>query len=196
MQFIVPGLIMMNMLNATFNTTVLAFFLQKFTRSIEEVFVSPMSSHNIVISLAISGIIRGFMTGIIVALIAFLFAPFSIRHGFYSLLFALLANALFGLIGIIAGIYAKRFDELTMIPMFIITPLAYLGGVFYPLNILPPFWQHVAQLNPLFYLITHFRQGFFGHLSDHIVISSIAIALISVMLYAAAVRMIAKRTRL
>lgn len=196
MQFIVPGLIMMNMLNATFNTAVLGLFLQKYNRSIEEIFVSPMSNHNIVISLVISGIIRGIMIGIIVAIIASVFDPFTIQHVSYSLLFVLLANVLFGLMGIIAGIYAKRFDQLTMIPMFIITPLAYLGGIFYPLNILPPFWQHIAQLNPLFYLITNFRQSFFGHLSIEIVISSIIMVVIGIILYCVIIQLIGKRVNL
>ena len=183
LDFIVPGLIMMTMLNSAFNASVSLFYMYKWTRVLEELLVSPMSSLNILTSFMSVGMLRAFIVGCIVFTVATFFVNMSVLHVFYMVFIALLASAIFSLVGILNAIYAKTFDQISIIPTFIITPLTYLGGVFYSLNILPDFWQKVALFNPIIYIISTFRYAFYGKADTNIFISTLIMIVIFLGLF-------------
>lgn len=161
-QYIVPGLIMMSiMTNAYFNTSS-SFFLTKFNKSIEEMIISPMSNTIILLGYALGGALRGILVGIIVMLISFLFTHIPILHPLIVLSMAILAAIVFSLGGLINAIYAKRFDDISFIPTFVLTPLTYLGGVFYSIKQLPPVWQSISIFNPILAIVDTFRYGLLG----------------------------------
>ena len=162
LEFIIPGLIMMTMLNSAFHASVFVVFLAKFTRSIEEILVSPMHPMAILCSFMGAGIMRGIMVGITVGLISLCFTTVEILHPVLVGGIAVLACSLFALLGVINGLHAKTFDDTMVVPTFVITPLSYLGGIFYSVSMLPPIWQKVALFNPLVYLIGSFRFAFHG----------------------------------
>lgn len=162
MQYIVPGLVMMSVIMNSYVNTVSSFFSAKFQRNLEEMLVSPMPNSTIILGYTIGGVTRGILTGLLVTGIALLFTHLEIKHPLVMFLSALLASALFSLMGIINGIYAKKFDSTSIIPTFVITPLTYLGGVFYSISLLPDFWYHVSLFNPILYLVSAFRFGMLG----------------------------------
>lgn len=162
MSFLVPGLIMMAVIMESYNGTVFPFFMSKFHRSIEEILVAPVHSATILSGFTLSGMIRGLTVGIIVTLIAFLFNPIVPEHIGILLAAAASASALFALIGFTNAIFAKSFEDISIVPTFILTPLVYLGGVFYAISQLSPFWYKLSLLNPIVYIISIFRYGFLG----------------------------------
>lgn len=162
MQYIVPGLVMMSIITNSYVNTVSSFFSAKFQRNLEEMLVSPMPNYVIIFGYTIGGIARGILTGLIVTGIALLFTHLDLKHPWIMLISAILASALFSLIGIINGVYAKKFDSTSIIPTFIITPLTYLGGVFYSISLLPSFWYQLSLFNPILYLVSTFRFGMLG----------------------------------
>ena len=160
--FIAPGLIIMQVITSAFMGSVFTFFHAKFVRSIEEILVSPMSNFLILISFMSVGIIRGLISGIIVTIVALFFTSL---HGFSIitiLVVALLASTLFSLLGLINGVFAKTFDDTSIVSSFIITPLTYFGGVFYSINMLPGGFRDLALVNPIYYIVEAFRYGFIG----------------------------------
>jgi len=159
-QYIVPGLIMMSIMTSAYANTASSFFLTKFNKSIEEMLVSPMSNLIILLGFTLGGTIRGILVGIIVTLIAFLFTHVPIHHFFISFFMAILASMVFSLGGLINGIYAKRFDDISFIPTFVLTPLTYLGGVFFSIQQLPPVWRVISLGNPVLSIVDTFRYGF------------------------------------
>lgn len=161
-QYIVPGLVMMAVMTNAFTNTVSSFFLTKFNKSIEEMLVSPMPNVVILFGFMLGGIIRGSLVGILVMAIAFLFTHVPIAHPFIAISMALLASTVFSLGGLINGIYAKNFDDISFIPTFVITPLTYLGGVFYSINQLPTFWRSISMFNPILDIVDTFRYGLLG----------------------------------
>jgi len=163
MQFIVPGLVMMSIMTNAYANTSSSFFGAKFSRSIEEMLVSSMPNHIILIGYIVGGALRGLLVGIIVLLIAFLFTHISIVHSWVVVLMAILSAILFSLGGFINGIFAKKFDDVSFIPTFVLTPLTYLGGVFYSIKQLPPVWQHISLFNPILNIVDTFRYGMLGH---------------------------------
>lgn len=156
-QYIAPGLIMMNVIMSSYSNTSSSLFFLKFQRSIEELLVSPLSNQLILLGLACGGIIRGIIIGIIVSIITLFFTHVSIQHIFLAIIVTILSAMLFSLAGIINGIIAKTFDDIALIPTFVLTPLTYLGGVFYSINMLPTFWQHISMANPILYMVDIFR---------------------------------------
>ena len=162
MSFIIPGLIMMSVITNSFSNVVSVVFGAKFQKSIEELLVSPLYTSTIMMGWVSSGLIRGSIVGSLVLLVATFFEPFQIAHPFIVLYTLFFTSILFSTCGAIAAIFAKSFDHLTFVPVFILTPLSYLGGVFYSINTLPEFWQSVSKFNPIFYLINTFRYGFIG----------------------------------
>ncbi|MEQ1976001.1 ABC transporter permease [Xenorhabdus sp. SGI240] len=162
MQFIVPGLIMMSVITNSYSNVSSSFFGAKFQRSIEEVLVAPVPTHIIIAGFVGGGVARGVCVGILVTLVSLLFVPLQI-HSWGMVVITLLATSiLFSLAGLLNAIFAKTFDDISIIPTFVLTPLTYLGGVFYSLTLLPAFWQIVSKLNPIVYMVSGFRYGFLG----------------------------------
>lgn len=163
MQFIVPGLIMMSALTNSFSNVASSFYSTKFARNVEELLVSPVSTHIIILGYISGGIARGMLVGSLVTLVSLFFVPLQIHSWLVVGLIILMTTATFSLGGLINAVFARSFDDTSIIPTFILTPLTYLGGVFYSINLLPPFWQSVSQLNPIVYMINGFRFGFLGY---------------------------------
>jgi ABC-2 type transport system permease protein len=161
-QFIVPGLVIMSIITNSFSNTASSFFLTKFNRSIEEMLVSPMPVLVILSGFVLGGALRGLLVGIIVFLIALGFTHVPIHNPLLVLTMAVSAALVFSIGGLINGIFAKRFDDIAFIPTFILTPLTYLGGVFYSIEQLPPIWRKVSLLNPILNLVDTFRYGLLG----------------------------------
>lgn len=162
MAFLVPGLVMMAVINSAFSNVVSSFFGNKFQRSIEELLVSPTPNWVIVAGYASGGVARGILVGFLVFLVSFIFVRPEIYSLFFVSLFVILTSIVFSLGGLLNGIFAKKFDDISLFTTFVLTPLTYFGGVFYSIHDLPPFWQKLSQLNPILYMIDGFRYGFYG----------------------------------
>ncbi len=162
MQFIVPGLVMMAIITNSFMNVVSSFFGNKFQRSIEELLVSPTPNWVIVLGYASGGLIRGLLVGLFVYLIAGAFTDISIDNILLTGGFAVLTSLAFSFAGLMNAVFAKKFDHVSIVPTFVLTPLTYLGGVFYSIDSLPEVWQNVSRFNPILYMVSGFRYGFFG----------------------------------
>jgi len=176
MQFIVPGLIMMSVIQNSYGNVVSSFFSTKFQRSIEEMLVSPMSSMTILLGYIAGGVARGILVGIIVTLLSLFFTRLHIENLLVTMLVVVLTATLFSIGGFINAIFANKFDDVAIIPTFILTPLTYLGGVFYSIELLPDFWRTISLLNPIVYMVNAFRYGLLGVSDVDVVGSLIAIA--------------------
>jgi ABC-2 type transport system permease protein len=162
MSYIAPGLIMMSVITNSYANVVSSFFGAKFARHIEEMLVAPMSNAAIVIGHVAGGVIRGLLVGALVTAIALFFTHLDVKHPLVTISVVLLSAIVFSLAGFINAIYAKKFDDISIIPTFVLTPLTYLGGIFYSISLLPPFWQAVSQANPILYMVNAFRYGILG----------------------------------
>ncbi|MBI2208955.1 ABC transporter permease [Candidatus Woesearchaeota archaeon] len=163
MQFIVPGIIMLSVITNSFTNVVSAFFSAKFQKSIEELLVSPTPNYIIILGYAAGGVFRGLLVGIIVLLVSLLFfTQLHIYNLAIVIAFILLTSIVFSLGGLLNAIFAKRFDDIAIVPTFVLMPLTYLGGVFYSIKLLPEFWQAVSLFNPILYMVNGFRYGFLG----------------------------------
>ena len=162
MQYIAPGLIMMSVITNSYGNVVSSFFGAKFGRHIEEMIVSPMSNATIIIGHVAGGVIRGLLVGSMVTMIALAFTNLSIEHPFITFSMILLTSIVFALAGFINAIFARKFDDISIVPTFVLTPLTYLGGVFYSISLLPDFWQQVSRGNPILYMVNAFRYGILG----------------------------------
>lgn len=161
-QYIVPGLVMMSIMTNAYANTASSFFLSKFNKSIEEMLVSPMPSVVTLLGFTLGGTLRGIVVGMIVMLIALLFTHVPIFNISVVLIMPILASAVFSLGGLINAIYAKRFDDISFIPTFLLTPLTYLGGVFFSIQQLPPVWRSISTFNPILDMVDTFRYGILG----------------------------------
>lgn len=162
MQYIVPGLIMMSVMTNAYSNTASSFFSAKFSKSIEEMLVSSMPSYVILLGYMLGGTLRGLLTGIVVLFISLLFTNIPIYHMGIVITMAVLSSMLFSLGGLLNGIFAKKFDDVSFIPTFVLTPLTYLGGVFYSIKQLPPIWQQISLFNPIFNIVDTFKFGMLG----------------------------------
>ena len=162
MQYIVPGLVMMSVMTNAYSNTTSSFFMAKFNKSIEEMLVSPMSNLILLLGYVVGGATRGLLVGLIVLGIAECFTHIPIMHPWIVLIMGILSSLVFSLGGFINAIFAKRFDDISFIPTFVLTPLTYLGGVFYSIDQLPPFWQQISRLNPILNIVDTFRFGLLG----------------------------------
>ena len=162
MQYIAPGLIMMSVITNSYGNVVSSFFGAKFGGHIEEMLVSPMSNATIIIGHVAGGVIRGLLVGAVVTVIALGFTDLAIEHPLITLSMVLLTSTVFALAGFINAIFANKFDDISIVPTFILTPLTYLGGVFYSISLLPEFWQNVSLANPILYMVNAFRYGILG----------------------------------
>jgi ABC-2 type transport system permease protein len=162
MQFVVPGLIMMAVVTNSYANVVSSFFGAKFQHSIEELLVSPVPSYVILLGYVIGGVSRGMAVAIIVTCLSLFFSSLTIQNLPVTIMIVLLTSVLFSLFGFINAVFANSFDDISIIPTFVLTPLIYLGGVFYSMDLLPEFWANVSKLNPLVYVVNGFRYGVLG----------------------------------
>lgn len=176
MEFIVPGLIMMAVITNSYSNVVSSFYGSKFQRHIEELMVSPVPEYLVVLGFVSGGLARGLAVGAAVTAVSLVFADFRILHPFIMLSVVVLTSVLFALGGFINGVFAKSFDDISIVPTFILTPLTYLGGVFYSIGMLPEIWQKLSLVNPILYMVNAFRYGILG-VSDIDIVLSYAIVL-------------------
>ncbi len=174
MAFIVPGLVMMAILNGSFQNIAFSFFQLKFMKTIEEILVSPMPAWTVVLGYVTGALLRGLVIGALVFASAYMFEFIPVEHPFLAILIASTTAILFALAGLVNAIYAKGFDGINIIPTFVIIPLTYLGGVFYSLSLLPPFWQTISLANPVLYMVNAFRYSILGF-SDIPFVTSMAV---------------------
>jgi len=162
MDFIVPGLVMMSIIQNSYGNISSSFFGAKFGRHIEELLVAPLPPWVILTGYVAGAVLRGLAVGAIVLVIAMFFTRVRIPHPWVTLSTVLLGATIFSLAGFVNAVYARKFDDIAIVPTFILTPLTYLGGVFYSVNLLPPFWQHASHANPILYMVNAFRYGLLG----------------------------------
>ncbi len=183
MQFIAPGLIMMSTITAAYGNTASSFFLSKYAKHIEELLVSPLSTHTIIAGYVMGSIVRAGIIGVLVTSVAFCFVSYDVHSWFVVIAIMLMTITMFALAGLINAIYAKSFDEINLIPTFILTPLTYLGGVFYSISLLSEFWQGVSKFNPIMYMINGFRYGFLGISDVPILYTFVMLSAFIIVLY-------------
>ncbi len=187
-DYIVPGLIMMAVITNSYANVVSSFFSSKFQHNIEELLVSPTPNYIILLGYIAGGVCRGLSVGVAVTAVAWFFSDLGFTHVLVIISIVMLTAVLFSIAGLINGVYAKSFDDISIIPTFVLTPLTYLGGVFYSIDMLSSFWQHLSLLNPILYMVNAFRYGFLGVsdiplLTSYIIISTFIIALFQMGLY-------------
>jgi len=161
-EYIIPGLIMMSVITNSYSNVVSTFFTAKMFGHIQEMLISPVPNHIILMGYIGGGMARGLIVGLIVTLVSLFFSSLTIEHSFITIAVVVLTSILFSIAGLINARYAKRFDDITIIPTFVLTPLTYLGGVFYSINMLSEFWQNVSLANPVLYMVNGFRYGILG----------------------------------
>jgi len=158
-DYIVPGLILMTVITNSYANVVSSFYSAKFQRNIEEMLVSPVPNYIILLGFASGGVARGVVVGLSVMMVSFFFVDLKIHSYLVVISMMFLTAMLFSIAGLINGIYARSFDDISVVPTFILTPLTYLGGIFYSVNLLPGFWQGIAEFNPIVYMVNAFRYG-------------------------------------
>ncbi len=161
-EYIIPGLIMMSVITNSYSNVVSTFFTAKMFGHIQEMLISPVPNHIILMGYIGGGMARGLIVGLIVTLVSLFFSSLTIEHPIITIAVVVLTSMLFSIAGLINAIYAKSFDDITIIPTFVLTPLTYLGGVFYSINMLSEFWQNVSMVNPVVYMVNGFRYGILG----------------------------------
>lgn len=196
MQYIVPGLIMMAVITNSYANVVSSFYSAKFQRSIEELLVSPVPNSVILTGFMLGGVARGIAVGLIVTLLSLFFTHLTVHHFFVIVYTVVLTAMLFSLGGFINAVYARSFDDINIVPTFVLTPLTYLGGVFYSLSLLPPFWHSVSMLNPIVYMVNAFRYGVLGVSDVNVWFSLGAITLLVALLFLFALRLLDRGTGL
>ncbi|GHB66126.1 transport permease protein [Psychrosphaera saromensis] len=192
MSFIVPGLIMMSVITNSYSNVASSFYSAKFQRNIEELLVAPVPNYIIILGYIGGGMLRGLLVGLIVTCVSMLFVDIQI-HSYTILIFTvLLTSMVFSLAGLINAIFANSFDDISIIPTFILTPLTYLGGVFYSLTLLPEIWQDISKINPIVYMVNAFRYGFLGVSDVDLTFAVIMIIGFTVIFFALALYLINK----
>ncbi|MHC9001375.1 ABC transporter permease [Enterococcus bulliens] len=185
MEFIVPGLIMMSVITSSYSNVASSFFSQKFQKNIEELLVAPVPTHVIIWGFIFGGLGRSILVGALVTLISLFFVPLHVFSWAIVIITVLMTAIVFSLAGLLNGIFAQSFDDVSIVPTFVLQPLTYLGGVFYSVTMLPPFWQAVSKINPIVYMVSGFRYGFLGTIDVNIWISLGILVLFILVLYTA-----------
>jgi len=162
MQYIVPGLVMMSIITNSYGNISSSFFGAKFSRAVEEMLVSPMPNWVILLGYVTGAVTRGLVVGTLVLLIALFFTSLHVAHPLITFFSVLLGSTIFSLAGFVNAVYAKKFDDIALVPTFVLTPLTYLGGVFYSVNMLGEPWQAISRANPILYMVNAFRFGVLG----------------------------------
>ncbi len=173
-QFIVPGLIMMSVITSSYMNTVSTFYFAKWTKTLDEILVSPMPDWLVILGYVSGGVLRGLLVGLLVTIVALFFTHLAVYNIFVLVAALILTSVLFSFGGLINGVFAKGFDGISIVPTFVLTPLTYLGGIFYSIDQFSPFWQQVSLLNPILYMVNAFRWGFFG-VSDINIVTCFAV---------------------
>jgi len=181
-QFVVPGLIMMAVITNAYANVSSSFYSHKFQHCIEEILVSPMPAYIILLGFVGGGVVRGVLVGLVVSLLSLFFTQLHVQHLGITVLVIVSTALLFSLAGFINAIFANKFDDISIVPTFILTPLTYLGGVFYSMDMLPPFWRMLSLANPIVYMVNAFRYGILG-VSDVNVYFSIAMIMVFMTLF-------------
>ena len=180
MEFIAPGIVMMAIINNSYANVVSSFFGAKYQGHIEEMLVAPVPNFIILAGYVTGGVIRGLLVGFIVTLVALFFTELHVYNYFIVIAVVLLTAILFSLGGMVNAIFATKFDDIAIVPTFVLTPLIYLGGIFYSIDMLPAFWQGISKLNPILYMVNAFRYGILG-VSDIEIIHAFSIILIFII---------------
>ncbi|MBT4838435.1 MAG: ABC transporter permease [Methylococcales bacterium] len=191
-EYIVPGLILMSVISNSYANVVSSFFSAKFHRNIEEMIISPLPNTIILCGYISGGIARGLIVGIAVTFVAMIFSPITIQHWFITFLVFFLTATLFAIAGFINAVYAKTFDDISIVPTFILTPFTYLGGIFYSIKMLPEFWQNISLANPILYMINAFRYGMLGISDIDIVWAFVIICAFIIVLFLFALNLLNK----
>ena len=194
MEFVVPGLIMMAIVTNSYSNVVSSFFGSKFNHSVEELLVSPTPNYVILMGYVVGGISRGLLVAIVVTLVSLLFTRLQIHSYFVVIAIVLMTSTLFALAGFINAIIANSFDDITIIPTFVLTPLTYLGGIFYSIKLLPEFWQTVSLGNPILYMVNAFRYGMLGASDISIGVAYAIIIAAVVVLYVTVYQLLTRGT--
>jgi ABC-2 type transport system permease protein len=195
-EFVAPGLIMMAVITNAYANVSSSFFSAKFQRSIEELLVSPTPNYIILLGYVMGGVARGVAVGLIVTIMSLFFADLHIHHWFTTLFIVLMTSTLFSIAGFINAIYANTFDDVSIIPTFVLTPLTYFGGVFYSINLLPEFWQQVSVLNPILHMVNAFRYGMLGISDLHIGMALVGLTVFVAILFVIALHLLKTGKRL
>lgn len=190
MEFIVPGLIMMSVITNSYANVVSSFFGMKFQRSIEELLVSPVPNWIVLIGYVAGGVARGLAVGFIVTLLSLGFTDLQVHNIAITASMVLLTAIVFSLGGFINAVYATKFDDISIVPTFVLTPLTYLGGVFYSISLLPEFWQLVSKVNPILYMVNAFRYGILGVSDVNIMVSYAMVVVFIILLFSFALRLL------
>ena len=192
MSFIVPGLIMMSVITSSYANVASSFYSAKWQRNFEEMMVAPVPNWVIVAGYVGGGMARGILVGIMVTVISLFFTDIQIHNIWVIIITVCLTSATFALGGLINAIFARTFDDISIIPTFVLTPLTYLGGVFYSISLLPEFWQGVSQINPIVYMVNAFRYGFLGISDINLTIAFVVLGVFIITLFTIAMTLITK----
>ena len=190
--FIAPGLIIMSVITNAYGNVSTSLFSLRFQRSIEELLISPMSNGLILFGYVMGGVIRGSVVALLVFLISCFFMTLEIQHVFMSILVVMLVSAVFSLAGFTNAMLARNFDDVMLIPTFVLTPLTYLGGVFYSTGMLSPFWQKISHFNPILYMVNAMRHAMIGQEEVDISLSMGIIVLMLLLLTGLNMRLLNK----
>jgi ABC-2 type transport system permease protein len=183
MQYIAPGLIMMSVITNSYGNVVSSFFGAKFARHVEEMLVTPMSNATEIMGHVAGGVFRGLLVGALVTVVALFFTKLEVQHPLITLSIVILSSTVFALAGFINAVFARKFDDISIVPTFVLTPLTYLGGVFYSISLLPEFWQKVSLANPIIYMVNAFRYGILGVSDINIIYAYLIVGLFVVGLF-------------
>lgn len=192
MSFIVPGLIMMSVITNSYSNVASSFFSAKWQRNVEEMLVAPVPNWVIVAGYVGGGMARGLLVGLIVSVVALFFTDIQVHNWAVVIITVALTSAVFALGGLINAIFAGSFDDISIIPTFVLTPLTYLGGVFYSISLLPDFWQMVSKVNPIVYMVNAFRYGFLGISDVSLVTAFSVLGVFIVLMWTLAMTLITK----
>jgi ABC-2 type transport system permease protein len=193
-DFLMPGLVMMSIITNSYTNVVSSFYGAKYSRHIEEMQIAPVPDLVILLGFVSGGMARGICVGIAVTLVSMLFTEFRMYSPFVALLVALLTSCLFALAGLINAIFANSFDDITIVPTFVLTPLTYLGGIFYSIKLLPEFWQQVSLGNPILYMVNSFRYGFRGSSDIDLLTALLVIVFFIAVLFTVSLVLLARGT--
>ncbi len=189
LEFIIPGLMMMGIIMSAYSATSFSLFIQKWQNSIQELLVAPISYWQIIAGITIGALIRSIMVGVGILLVSLLFTSISIHSVFALIFFVVMVSLLFAFAGIVTALWASNFDQMNVFSTFVITPLTYLGGVFYSIHTLPSIWQTIAKFNPLLYMVDGFRYGFLGVSDIPVIYSMLLVVVLTVIFFSVAVWM-------
>lgn len=191
-DYIAPGIIMMSIINNAYANVVSSFFGAKFQRHIEEMLVAPVPNFIILAGYITGGVVRGLLVGAVVTIVALFFTELKLHSFSITLAVVLITSVVFSLAGFINAIFAKKFDDISIIPTFVLTPLIYLGGVFYSIDLLPEFWQKVSTFNPILYMVNAFRYGMLGESDISITHAFIMLIIFTVTLFIVSMQLLNK----